>query len=108
MFTKNKAVACANLPLSTVGLFSTAIVVNLKFPRVKLDKIQKRYQIYSSRIKTKETRSNPQKISDGSQNNQKISGDFEFILQRVPFPNSSKAAKCKVEKVKKITCLSSN
>ena len=71
MFTKNKVVACANLPLSTVGLFSTAIVVNLKFPRVKLVKIQKRYQIYSSRIKTKETRSNPQKISDGSQNDQK-------------------------------------
>ena len=72
MFTKNKAVACANLPLSTVGLFSTVIVVNFKFPRVKLVKIQKRYQIYSSRIKTKETRSNPQKISDGSQNDQKI------------------------------------
>ena len=71
MFTKNKVVACANLPLSMVGLLSTASVVNLKFPRVKLDKIQKRYQIYSSRIKTKETRSNPQKISDGSQNDQK-------------------------------------
>ena len=31
MFTKNKVVACANLPLSTVGLFLTASVVNLKF-----------------------------------------------------------------------------